>query len=61
MGGGLTGPLRTLEELHGSLVLLRRFTRTESSQVAALTGLGVLLARVQAIVAALQFSYHRES
>src|SRR4029079_4626708 len=38
-----------LEELHGALVLLRRGASVEGSQIASLSGLGVLLLRVQPI------------
>ena len=43
--------LVTFEILHGSLVSFGRFFRTERAQVAASAGLGILFARVQAVLA----------
>src|SRR6202011_4639121 len=47
-----------LEELYGALVLLRRRARLERTEVAPLPRLGILLARVQPILARLQFPNH---
>src|SRR5205807_9811615 len=47
-----------LEHLHGALVLHRRRARAEGAEVAAPAGLGILLARVEAVVAAPEFAEH---
>ena len=47
------------EELHGSLVLLGRGSRTKRSEIAPAAGLWILLARVQPVSAILEFSNHR--
>jgi len=51
----------TLEVLDGTLVLLRSLPRSERPKVASLSGFCVLLAGVQAILTAFQFSYHGDS
>jgi len=51
----------TLEVLDRTLVLLRSLPRSERSKVASLSGFCVLLAGVQAILTAFQFSYHGDS
>ena len=51
----------TLEVLDRTLVLLRSLPRSERSKVASLSGFWVLLAGVQAILTAFQFSYHGDS
>ena len=48
----------TLEILHRSLMLLGRRPRLEGAEVPALAGLRILLARVQTILACLQFPNH---
>src|SRR5207248_1002873 len=47
-----------LEVLHGLLVLLRGIERLEGAEVAALAGLRVLLARIEAVPAGAQFTNH---
>src|SRR5207302_10823542 len=49
-----------LEVLHRLLVLLGGGQRLDGAQVAALAGLGVLLARIEAILTALQLADHDE-
>jgi hypothetical protein len=53
--------LMPLEELNFAFVLLRSFPCPERPEIAALTGLGVLLARIQAILSRLELSNHRNS
>src|SRR5579883_736731 len=47
-----------LEVLHRALMLLRRGARLEGAQIAALAGLGIGLARVQAIFARCELADH---
>src|SRR6202011_2402537 len=47
-----------LEHLHGSLVLHRRRAGAEGAEVAAPAGLGILLARVEAVLAVREFADH---
>src|ERR1700761_3700181 len=47
-----------LEVLHGTLVLGGRVAGLEGAEVPALPGLGVLLARVEAVFAALELTDH---
>src|SRR5258708_27535933 len=51
----LTAPL---EELHRALMLLRGRARLEGAEVAAPAGLGILLSRIQPVLACLQLSNH---
>jgi hypothetical protein len=46
------------EILNFSLVLFRRLTRGEGSQISALAGLGVLLSRVQTVITGFEFPDH---
>jgi hypothetical protein len=48
------------EVLNRALVCLGFFARSESSQVAALAGLGIFLAGVEAVLAGRQFADHSE-
>jgi hypothetical protein len=48
----------SLKELHCALVLSRLLDRRERSQVPPLAGLGILLPRVQPVLARLQFADH---
>ena len=50
--------LMVLEVLDRALVSLRGFPGTKGSKVAAAAGFGVLLTRVQAVLAGFQFSDH---
>jgi len=50
--------VRSLEELHGALVLFRRLTRAERSQISALAGFWIRFPGIEAIVAGLEFSDH---
>src|SRR5919202_1197096 len=47
-----------LEELHRALVLLGRRARLERAEVLPLPGLGILLPRVQAVLARLELADH---
>ncbi len=49
--GLLRCALLLLKELHLALVLLRPFFGVERAEVAALAGLGILLARIETILA----------
>jgi hypothetical protein len=51
--------LLALEELHGPFVLFRGRARLEGAKVPSLARFGVLLSRVQAVLAALQFPNHQ--
>ena len=53
LGGGLAFPL---EELHLAFVLLRLLAGLERAKIAALAGLGILLARVETVLARLELS-----
>ena len=48
----------TLEELDGPLVLLGRVPAREGAEVPALAGLGVLLARIEAVLARFKLADH---
>src|SRR5205814_10667374 len=48
----------TLEELNGAFVLLRAGTRGEGSEIPALAGFRIHLARIKPILAGSEFSYH---
>jgi hypothetical protein len=48
----------TLEELDGAFVLLGRRARFERPEVSSLSGLGILLARVQSIATVFELSNH---
>lgn len=48
----------SLEVLHFALMLLCFFERVKRAQIAALACFGVLLPRVQTILAGLEFSNH---
>src|SRR6266446_2590101 len=52
-------PAPALKELHRALVLLGRGARLERSQVPALAGFGIDLARIEAILAGSELSDHR--
>lgn len=52
-------PAAVFEILHGSLMFLRRGAGLECAEVAALAGLGILLARVEAVTAGRKFATHR--
>ena len=56
--GGYVQPSVPFEVLHRALVGFSFFARTEGSQVAALAGLGVLLAGVKAVLAGFEFTNH---
>ena len=47
-----------LKVLHGALVLFRRFSRAERTQIFALAGLRVYFSRIKTIFAVFQFSDH---
>jgi hypothetical protein len=47
-----------LEKLYGALVLLRRCTRREGAEIAAPAGLGILLARIEPILAGCELTDH---
>jgi len=49
-----------LEILHGSFVLLGRFTRPECSEILSLAGLWILLSGVQTVFARFEFSDHSD-
>jgi hypothetical protein len=48
----------SFEVLHRALMFLGCCPRTERTQVSPLAGLGVRLARIEPILAGLEFSYH---
>jgi hypothetical protein len=48
----------TFEKLHGTLVSLSSFSAREGAQVAALSSFGILLSRVQTVLAGFQFADH---
>src|SRR5689334_9876309 len=50
-----------LEKLHGAFVLLGGFAAVEGAEVAALVRLRIRFARVEPVLAGLQFSNHRGS
>ena len=52
--------MRSLEELHGALVLFRRLARAERSQISALAGFRIRFPGIEAIVAGLEFSDHTQ-
>src|SRR5262249_16917996 len=50
--------LPSLEVLHGTLVCLRCFPRTEGTQIAPFPSLGISFTRIQSILARFQLSNH---
>ena len=50
--------VRPLEKLHGTLVLFSRRSRLKRSQVFTPSRFGVLLARIEPVVAAFEFANH---
>jgi hypothetical protein len=52
--------VRSLEELHGALVLFRRLTSAKRAQIFALAALWIRFPGIEAIVAGLEFSDHTQ-